>query len=200
MQAIDSVEALQALYGAPVPASLTKVARAVTPAYRRWIEASRFVVIATVGPEGMDASPRGDSGPVVRVDGPRTLLLPDWRGNNRIDTLRNIVRDPRISLMFMVPGSENVVRVIGSALVTADEATTALFERDGKRPRTVVVVTAAELYFQCAKAVMRARLWTSPDESADVPSAGDFLREATPGFDGEGYDRSYPSDARARMW
>ncbi|SEA54372.1 pyridoxamine 5'-phosphate oxidase family protein [Rubrimonas cliftonensis] len=200
MQFIDSVEALQALYGDPVPAALTKVAREITPAYRRWIEASRFLVIATVGPEGVDASPRGDSEPVVRIEGATTLLLPDWRGNNRIDTLRNIVRDPRVSLMFMVPGSDNVVRVIGAAQVTADDGTTALFERDGRRPRTVLVVTAAELYFQCAKALMRSRLWSSPDESAGLPTAGQFLREATPGFDGESYDSGYPAQAREKMW
>ena len=113
MTKITTIEELETHYGAAVPRSLTKVADHLTPAYARWIMASRFMVLSTVGPEGTDASPRGDDGSVVRIDGPSRILLPDWMGNNRIDSLRNIVRDPRVSVMFMVPGSGNVVRVNG---------------------------------------------------------------------------------------
>ena len=198
LTAIADVAELEALYGPAVPASLEKVADRLTPHYGRWIAASRFAVLATVGPEGTDASPRGDDGPVARVADARTLLMPDWRGNNRLDSLRNLVRDGRVSLMFMVPGSQNVVRVNGRAVVTADAGLRASFAREGRRPRTVIAVTVGEVYFQCAKAIMRSGLWKGGD--ADVPTAGDFLREAKAGFDGAGYDAGYAARAQARMW
>ena len=200
MQTIDSLDVLEALYDAPVPASLTKVTRQMTPLYRQWIEASRFVVLSSVGPEGTDGTPRGDDGPVVRIVGDRTLWLPDWRGNNRIDTLRNIVRDGRVSLLFMVPGSHNVVRINGRAVLSADSEVTGSFEQRGMHPRTVIVITLEEMYFQCAKAVLRSGLWTRGDESATVPTAGQFVREQDEGFDGESYDATYPEYAKSRMW
>ena len=196
--AVSGIAELEALYGAANPLSLAKVADRITPLYRAWIGASRFVVLSTVGPEGTDASPRGDDGPVVRVADAETLLLPDWRGNDRIDSLRNIVRDGRVSLMFLVPGSANVVRVNGQGVVTADAGVLASFEKDGKRPRTVIAVTVGEVYFQCAKAILRSGLWEG--SRADVPTAGDFLREARDGFDGAGYDADYAERATARMW
>lgn len=191
---------LEAIYGQAVPLSLDKVVPRITPQYRRWIEAARFLVLASVGPEGTDLSPRGDIGAVVRIEDDQTLLLPDWQGNNRIDTLRNIVRDNRISVMFMVTGSNYVVRVNGTAIVTTDEALLSSFERKGKHPRSVLVVTATELYFQCAKALMRSELWSAGDQSRLVPSAGDFLKEVKEGFDGAQYDRNYPENAVKRMW
>ena len=115
MITIDSLEELEALYDTPLPATLDKVQTALTPAYRRWIQAARFLVLTTVGPEGTDGSPRGDDGPVVTALHVRTLAMPDWRGNQRPDSLRNIVSDGRVSLMFMVPGSNTVVRVNGQA-------------------------------------------------------------------------------------
>ncbi|MDQ2094422.1 pyridoxamine 5'-phosphate oxidase family protein [Rhodalgimonas zhirmunskyi] len=198
MKTIETIEQLEALYGPPVPAAITKVTREMTPLYRQWIEASRFVVLSTVGPEGTDGSPRGDTDPVVRIAGPKTLLLPDWRGNNRIDTLRNMVRDPRVSLMFLVPGSDNVVRVNGNAVLTADEDLRAQFEKAGKLPATVMVITLDEMYFQCAKAVMRADLWGGG--RAEVPSAGQFIREMQADFDAESYDAGYPEYAKGRFW
>ncbi|NBR54351.1 MAG: pyridoxamine 5'-phosphate oxidase family protein, partial [Rhodobacteraceae bacterium] len=120
MRVIDDIAELEALYGPPVAASLDKVRTGLTPAYRNWIEASRFMVISTVGPEGTDASPRGDDGPVARIVDDKTIWIPDWLGNNRIDTLRNIVRDGRASLMFLVRGSGNVVRVNGRAQVVVE--------------------------------------------------------------------------------
>jgi len=200
MQTIDSTEALEALYDAPVPAALTKVVHRMTPLYRQWITASRFVVLTTVGPEGTDATPRGDDGPVVRVVDVHTLWLPDWQGNNRLDSLRNILRDGRVSLMFMVPGSQNVVRVNGRAVVTADPDVTVTFEHRGKQPRTVIVVTLQEMYFQCAKAILRSGLWTRGDESGGLPTAGQFLEEQDTDVDAASYDATYPERAKARMW
>ncbi|KAJ56091.1 pyridoxamine 5'-phosphate oxidase [Actibacterium mucosum KCTC 23349] len=201
MDFLNSLDELEALYGAPGPAATRKVARQMTPLYRKWIMASRFCVLTTVGPEGSDGSPRGDDGPVVVELDPGTLALPDWRGNNRIDSLRNIVRDGRVSLMFMVPGSNNVIRVNGTAKLTADPAMLARFDRDGKQPRTVAVITIAEIYSQCARALMRARTWTSGDESDGLPSVGDLLQEMTQGeIDGKAYDAEWPGRAATSMW
>jgi PPOX class probable FMN-dependent enzyme len=200
MRIITELSALESLFGAPSPASLTKVARQITPLYRRWVEASRFCVLSTVGPEGTDGSPRGDDGPVVRVVDGTTLWLPDWRGNNRIDSLRNIVRDGRVSLMFMVPGSNDVVRVNGRAVLTDDPEVTATFEQGGRRPRLVVVVTVGEVYFQCAKALMRSRLWAPRDGAPDVPTAGALLGQADAGFDADGFDATYDISSREKMW
>lgn len=200
MKTITEISELNRLYGDPAKISVTKVRSGLTPLYRRWIGASRFLVLSTVGPGGTDASPRGDDGPVVRMVDDRTLWLPDWRGNNRIDSLRNIVRDPRVSLMFMVPGSNNVVRVNGTAVLTDDPEVTATFEQGGNHPGTVIVVRTEEIYFQCAKALMRSGLWTRGDESARVPTAGQFLREADDAFDAEGYDHAYARNTRDRMW
>ena len=127
-----------------------------------------------------------------------TLWLPDWQGNNRMDSLRNIVRDPRASLMFLVPGSNNVVRLNGHAVVTTDDKIRASFERRGKQPRSVIVFTAAETYFQCAKAILRSGLWSG--EAPEVPSAGDFVQETDPAFDGKAYDAGYADHAKPRMW
>ena len=200
MEYIEDLDGLARLYDAPVPNSLRKVTKIITPLYRRWIDASRFCVLTTVGPEGTDGSPRGDDGPVVRIQDETTLLMPDWRGNNRIDSLRNIVRDGRVSLMFLVAGSNNVVRVNGRAKLSADPDVTDSFEQRGKHPKCVIVITVDELYFQCAKAVMRSGLWAGRDESGGLPTAGDFLKEMVADFDGKTYDLTYPENAREKMW
>ena len=200
MKAIKDVEELESLYGLPSAGALAKVKTELTPLYRKWVEASRFLILTTVGPEGTDASPRGDVDPVVRVVDARTLWLPDWRGNNRADSLKNIVRDGRVSLMFMVPGSNNVVRVNGTAILTADESATGSFEQNGKHPRSVIVVSLDEVYFQCAKALMRSRLWLAGDESNGLPTAGQFLKEVDGSLDAEQYDADYPEYAKDRMW
>ena len=200
MQHITSVDELVAHYGKAAPAAISKVVHHMTPLYRQWISQSRFVVVSTVGSGGTDGTPRGDDGPVVKIIDARTLWLPDWRGNNRIDSLRNIVEDGRISLMFMVPGCNNVVRVNGRAVLTVDSEITDQFEQNGKHPRSVIVITIGEMYFQCAKALMRSALWVSEDKSSQVPTAGQFIAEAKAGFDGEEYDRDYPEYAKDRMW
>lgn len=177
MQAIGNISELESLYGAPRPDALAKVSSRLTPMYRQWISKARFVVLTTVGPEGTDASPRGDSEAVVRIADDTTLLLPDWRGNNRLDSLRNIVTDGWVSLLFMVPASNNVVRVNGRAIVTADAGLAQSFTREGKVPRCVIVVKVREVYFQFAKALRLSRLWDGADESAQVPTEEDFVRE-----------------------
>jgi PPOX class probable FMN-dependent enzyme len=200
MTPIATIDELEATYdGPPQKAALTKVQSRLTPLHRQWIMASRFCILSTVGPEGTDASPRGDDGPVVEELDEKTLALPDWRGNNRLDSLRNIVRDGRVSLMFMVPGSNSVVRVNGTAILTADAELCGRFERKGMWPRSVIVVTIAELYVQCAKALMRSRLWSS-EAPADLPKAGDLIQEADDSFDGAAYDARYRKPAELKMW
>ena len=199
MTTIDDIETLEAMFDAPSTRALTKVARHLTPLYRQWIGASPFCILSTVGPEGTDASPRGDDGPVVRIADDTTIWLPDWRGNHRLDSLRNIVRDGRVSLMFMVPGSDTVVRVNGRAAVTVDADVTGAFVQRGKHPKLVVVTTVGEVYFQCAKAVTRSQLWdrSRPD---GLPTPGAFLKEMEAGFDAEGYDAGYAEYAAGKMW
>jgi len=199
MQYLATIAELEALYGTPGEASLIKVTSRLTPTYRAWIEAARFCVLSTVSVEGTDGSPRGDDGPVVLVLDDQTLALPDWRGNQRLDTLRNIIRDPRISVMFMVAGSTSVVRVNGAARLTADETLRARFVKNGKLPATVIVIRIVEVYSQCARAVMRADLWGG-DQSADLPSVGDMLRDVKQDFDGAAYDNEWPGRAAKSLW
>lgn len=196
---IDTIEKLEALYAPPVESSLAKVMDRVVGAYARWIEASRFVILSTVGPEGTDASPRGDIGPVARRLDEKHLAIPDWQGNNRIDSLRNIVRDARVSLMFMVTGSRNVVRVNGRAHLSDDLDLIASFEVKGKHPTCVIVVEVGEVYSQCPKAFMRSEFWTA--DAPEVPSPGDMLADASRGaHGGTDYDATYDTRAQARMW
>jgi len=199
MKTIDTIDDLETLYEAAVPASLTKVVKRITPHYATWINAAKFCVLSTVGPEGTDGSPRGDTGPVVRLIDEKTLHLPDWRGNNRIDSLRNIVRDGRVSLMLMVPGANNVIRINGTAVLSDDPAITGTFEQKGKHPRSVIVITVNEAYFQCAKAIMRSELWTA-EPAEGLPTAGQLIKEQQAEFDGQSYDDNYAEYAKTRMW
>ncbi|OIQ31157.1 MAG: pyridoxamine 5'-phosphate oxidase [Alphaproteobacteria bacterium MedPE-SWcel] len=201
MEFITSIDDLTALYGTPAAPALRKVAGQMTPLYRKWIMASRLCMLATVGADGTDDSPRGDDGPVVLELDPGTLALPDWYGNNRLDSLRNIVTDGRVSLMFLVPGSNNVIRVNGTARITTDAALMAKFSKNGKLPRTVIVIRIAEIYGQCARALMRSRIWTSGDESGDLPSMGDILAEQTAGEEGgDAYDKAWAPRAAETLW
>lgn len=200
MKYIDDIASLEALYGTPGQPSLRKVADHLTPLYRKWIMASRFVVLSTVGSEGTDGSPRGDDGPVVLELDTQTLAMPDWRGNNRLDSLRNIVADGRVSLMFMVSGSNTVVRVNGRARLTADDALRARFEQKGRQPATVIVIRIGEVYTQCARALIRAGLWSRNDASG-LPTPGDILAEVSEGEEGGAvYDAEWPARAARTMW
>ncbi|HLQ17445.1 MAG TPA: pyridoxamine 5'-phosphate oxidase family protein [Tabrizicola sp.] len=201
MDWITSLDDLHSHYGTVGEAASVKVTPHLTPAYRAWVDRARFCILTTVGPEGTDGSPRGDEGPVVSVLDPQTLALPDWHGNNRIDSLRNIVRDGRVSLMFLVPGANNALRVNGTAKLTADPALRARFERNGKQPRSVIVIRIAEVYSQCARALIRSALWTAGDQSQGLPTVGDMLREITEGrIDGKAYDANWPGIAAQTMW
>lgn len=201
MEYIEDIAALESHYGTPPKAALVKVARRMTPTYRRWMEASRFCVLSTVGAEGTDGSPRGDDGPVALELDPGTLAMPDWRGNNRLDSLRNIVADGRVSVMFMVPGSNNVMRVNGTARLTADADLRGRFGRQGRQPATVIVISIEEIYVQCARALLRAGIWGGADDSDQLPSVGDILSEMTDGgIDGADYDKTWAPRAAETLW
>ncbi|UPK35201.1 pyridoxamine 5'-phosphate oxidase family protein [Bradyrhizobium sp. 186] len=203
MTVIETVEQLEAIYGVTNDASTVKVADHVTPLYRTFIEKAPFAALATIGPEGIDCSPRGDLPGFVRIHDPRTLMLPDRRGNNRVDSLRNIVRDPRVSLMFLIPGSGNAVRANGRAQLSVDPELLASFKVEGKAPRSVMVMTVDEIYFQCARAIVRSDLW-NPDKRIDpktLPTPGQILAEMSQNkIGGEEYDRIWPERAAATMW
>lgn len=203
MPAITSVAELEAIYGVPNDSSTIKEVGHITPAYRQFIEAAPFVVLATVGPEGLDCSPRGDQGNVVRIVDEKTLMLPDRHGNNRIDSLRNIVRDPRVSLMFLVPGSNTCLRVNGRAIVAADKELCMPFAVEGSPPRSIIAIDVDTVFFQCARALIRSRFWS---ESAKVdpkslPTPGQMLAEISNGrIGGDEYDKAWPDRAAKSMW
>ncbi|PWB82283.1 MAG: pyridoxamine 5'-phosphate oxidase [Methylocystaceae bacterium] len=200
---IVSIAQLEALYGRPGESSLGKETRALTPEYRRWIEASPFLAIASCGPGGLDCSPRGDPvGSLVRIVDDRTLAIPDRRGNNRIDTLRNLIVDPRVALLFFIPGVNETLRVAGRASVTAHPELIRYFSAEGKAPRTVLLVEIEAVYFQCARALIRAGLWTrgARADARAAPTAGEMLRAAIPGFDGAEYDAALPERQKATLY
>ena len=203
MSIIATIEQLEAIYGEPGEASTVKVANWITPPYRVLIDKSPFAALATCGPEGLDCSPRGDLPGFVRVHDEKTLMMPDRRGNNRVDSLRNIVRDPRIALLFLIPGSGSTLRVNGRARVSADPDLLASFKFEGKVPRTVIVMTVDEIYFQCARAIVRSDLW-NPDKRVDpksLPTPGQILADMSENrVGGEEYDRVWPERARQSLW
>ncbi|NDH71689.1 MAG: pyridoxamine 5'-phosphate oxidase family protein [Rhodobacteraceae bacterium] len=182
------------------PGSLRKVVDRITPKYWQWISASRFCVLTTVGPAGTDGSPRGDDGPPVIALDEYTLAMPDWRGNNRLDSLRNIVEDGRVSLLFLIGGENFAVRVNGIARLSADDKFRALFEKEGHIPNTVIVIKVVEIYSQCSRAFMRSDLW-SQTRPADLPTAGDLLKEASHGdLGGTQYDSDQAKRSQNTLW
>jgi hypothetical protein len=201
--AITTPEALDALFGRVAEPSLRKEIDHVHPLYRRMIEASPFVVVATAGADGLDASPRGDAAGFVAVEDAHTLLLPERRGNNRVDSLRNLVVDPRIALLFLIPGVGEMLRVNGRATISVDPALLARFSVGEKPPRCVTVVRVERVYFQCARAVQRAGLWQPPpaDVRSRVPSPGRILDALTGGsVDAEAYDAALPARQRDTLY
>lgn len=203
MTDITTIGQLEALYGQPGETSLVKELDRLIPEYVAFIEASPFVALATAGPEGLDCSPRGDLAGFVRARDDRTLLMPDRRGNNRADSLRNIVRDGRVGLLFLVPGSGTTLRVNGRARLSADPELCASFAVDGHAPRTVTVVTIEAVYFQCARAIVRSELW-NPERHVDpksLPSPGRILAATSKArIDGDAYDAEWPERASKTLW
>jgi PPOX class probable FMN-dependent enzyme len=200
---VTTMTELEAIYAQPMETSLLKELDHIGPHYRALIEASPFVALATSGPEGLDCSPRGDAAGFVRIKDAKTLLIPDRPGNNRIDSLRNIIRDPRVALLFLIPGMSETMRVNGRAAVSTDPELLESFKVDGKTPRCVIAVTVERAYFQCAKAIVRSKLWDPATriERAKLPSTGAMVAALTKGkVDAETYDREAPARIKAQLY
>jgi PPOX class probable FMN-dependent enzyme len=194
---------LERLYGAPAPASIAKQVDYLHPHYRAFVEAAPFVALATSGPQGLDVSPRGDPAGFVEVVDERTLLLPDRRGNNRIDSLRNILSDPRVALLFLIPGVGETLRVTGRAEITVDPTLLQRLAIDGKPPRTVLRIYIDKVFFQCSRALLRSRLWdpAARIDRAALPSNGTILGDLSNGaIDGERYDKESPGRLRDSIY
>lgn len=199
---ITSIEELEALYDRPGEAATIKEVDFLTGPYRAFLEAAPFVTLATVGPEGADCSPRGDSHGLVKIIDERTIAIPDRRGNNRIDSLRNIVRDPRVALLFLVPGVNETLRINGRAVLSTDTELLATLEAEGKRPKCAIVVTIEAAYLQCARALMRSALWDPARfvERKSLPTVGEALQAVKTEFDGAAYDAAWPARAKASLY
>jgi PPOX class probable FMN-dependent enzyme len=200
---VTSVDALERLYGTPYGPSLAKETDRISAHYREFIEAAPFFALASAGPDALDCSPRGDAPGFVRVADEKTLLIPDRRGNNRIDTLRNILNDPRVALLFLIPGCGETIRVIGRAKISTDPALLQDFVVDGKAPRSVIVVSVDRIFYQCAKAIVRSKLW-DPSRHVDrknLPSTGTILAALTQGkIAAAEHDKAAPERLKATLY
>lgn len=200
---ISDMAALERIYGVPAAASISKEIDYIHPHYRAFIEASPFVALATSGPGGLDVSPRGDPKGFVEISDEKTLLLPDRRGNNRIDSLRNIISDPKVALLFMIPGIGETLRVNGRARILIDPAALERFAIDGKPPRSVLEIRVESVFFQCSRAILRSRLWDAGQhvERSSLPSLGTILQDLSQQqIDGKHYDSELPERLKTTIY
>lgn len=200
---VNTLEELEAIYGKPGEASIVKEVSEIIPQYRNFIEKSPFCTLATTGPEGLDCSPRGDVPGFVRIADERTLMMPDRHGNNRCDSLRNIIQNPKVALCFLIPGSRTAMRVNGEAHVSIDPGLKASFAEQGKEPRSVIVIKTQAIYFQCGRAIMRARLWEADAkiDPSDLPTPGEVLAYLSDNkVGGPDYDNTWEDRANNTMW
>jgi hypothetical protein len=201
---ISTVAELEALYPEPVyPPAKVKETDRITRAYRALIEAAPFFALATSGPSGLDCSPRGDPKGFVRVVDDKTIVVPDRRGNNRIDSLRNLIHDPRVALLFLIPGVSETLRIVGRATISTDPELCESFVMQGKAPRSVLVIAVEQAFFQCAKAIVRSKLWDPSIQvaRASLPSTGTILAEISDGkVGGEEHDRLAPERLKATIY
>lgn len=201
LHTITSIERLLEVYpNEPGATSIRKESPVLTPSYAAFVTAAPFCVVSTVGQGGLDQSPRGDGPGFVRVRDERTLVIPDRRGNNRLDTLRNLVADPRVGLLFLVPGVGHELRVRGTAVVSTDPDELGRHEVSGVLPASVLLVTVERVYFQCARAIKRSRLWepSAWPDPASVPTAGQMTLEAG-GFGSQQEARDYDEALEERQ-
>jgi len=202
-QTITTIAELEARYGFPSGGAVAKELDHIADHYRQMIEVAPFMALATVGPDGLDCSPRGDKPGFVRIVDDKTVLIPDRRGNNRIDSLRNIVHDNRVALLFLIPGVNETLRINGTAEISIDPALLESFAIEEKAPRSVIVVTVERIYFQCAKALVRSKLWDPAVQipRTRLPSTGAMIEAMSKGaIDGAAYDRELPIRIPKQLW
>ena len=201
---VSTLAELEALYPEPVyPPAKIKEADRITKAYQALVEASPFCAMATNGPNGLDCSPRGDPKGFVRVIDDKTIAVPDRRGNNRIDSLRNLLNDPRVSLLFLIPGVSETLRIAGRATISTDPELCASFTMQGKAPRSVLVIAVDQVFFQCAKAIARSKLWdpSIQVERSTLPTSGKILAEISGGkHGGDEHDRLAPARMKETIY
>lgn len=200
---VTTMEQLETLYGEKLPTSVIKEIDHINGSYRKLIESAPFVAVATGGPEGLDCSPKGDAPGFVRILDDKTLAIPDRPGNNRLDGFRNIVRDPRIALLFLIPGVGETLRVNGRAAISIDPELMNSFAVNGKLPRSVLIVHVETVYFHCSKAIVRSKLWDekSKIDRSSLPSTGTIVAELSQGrLGGEAYDREAPERIKAMLY
>lgn len=200
---ITTMDQLESLYGEKLPTSIIKEIDHISEGYRKLIEAAPFIAVATSGPEGLDCSPKGDAAGFVRILNDRTLAIPDRPGNNRIDGFRNIVGDPRIALLFLIPGIGETLRVNGRAAISVDPELMQSFAVGGKLPRCVLVVHIESIFFHCSKAIVRSKLWDEATkiDRKSLPSTGTIISELSQGkLGGETYDREAPERIKAQLY
>jgi len=199
MKKINSIVELEATYGGPAVAGAQwKEIDHINDHYRQFIEKSPFLVLATQGHKGLDCSPRGDPAGFVRVLNEHCIQIPDRRGNNRLDSLRNIVINPEVGLIFLIPNIGETIRVSGKAEILIDQDLCETFAINGKPASSVISVKVDKAYFQCQKALVRSKLWDSAQhvERSELPSTGVMVKEFAAmqdiDFDADSYDQSYP--------
>ena len=200
---ITSIAELEALYGQPSGAAVAKEIDHLNGPYRAFVEKAPFVAIASAGSDGLDCTPRGDPvGQFIRIVDERTILIPDRRGNNRIDTLRNLIEDPRIGLLFLIPGVGETLRVNGRARLTTDPELCATFEMQRQVPKTIIIVHIDKVYFQCTKALVRSKLWdpASQIKRTELPSVGELVAATMKDADAAEYDRIYPERIKQTIY
>jgi uncharacterized protein len=200
---LTSVEELEGIYGKANERSVRKEISYISEDYAAFILASPFVMLASAGLDGLDCSPKGDASGFARILDAHTLAIPDRPGNNRIDTLRNLVHDPRVALLFLVPGVGEMMRVNGRASIADDSELLASFSVNGKPPRTVILVHVESVYFHCSKAVVRSDLWNEQKhvDRSTLPTAGAMLQHVSDStFDGEAYDRALPGRLKTDLY
>lgn len=198
---VTELTELERLYGTVARPSLAKVTDHIHPAYRPFIAASPFVALATSGPEGLDVSPRGDPAGFIEIEDDYTLLLPDRRGNNRIDSLRNILNDNRVALLFLIPGIGETLRVNGTAEISTDPALLERFAVNNQQPKTVLRIHVESVFFQCSRAIIRSGLWNAETQIArqSLPSTGSILKQIAE-IDGDAYDKALPERLKNSLY
>ncbi len=207
MHKIDSLEKLEQIYSNPAPQrSLWKEIDHVNELYRQFIEASPFLILATSGEHGVDCSPRGDPPGFVRVVSPRCIQIPDRKGNNRLDSMRNIIENPAVGVIFLIPGAGETLRLAGQAEILVDEALCQSFAINGRPASSVLSIQVEKVYYQCQKALLRSKLWdpSARVEPDKLPSAGQLARHFSADhgveLDAESYDADYAEHLPQRIY